>query len=60
MDSVENLLGDINPFLVKVSTFLEKDGIDVSNYKLDHICYRVETPNKYEELKQKLLSYGPL
>ena len=60
MHPIEELLGKTTPFLKKVFAYLKKDKINVSSYELDHICYRVETLKKYEELKQKFLNHGSL
>lgn len=55
---IEKLLGDPTPFLKKIFTALDKDRMDVSKYELDHICYRIETSQKYGDLKQKLHECG--
>lgn len=60
MHSVEKYLGEIKPFLSKVFSALAKDRIDVSEYELDHLCYRVETLDRYEELKEHFLNNGEL
>lgn len=60
MSPVEALLGDASPFLIRLFSCLKKDKINVSHYELDHICYRVETVEKYFELKEKLSAYGEL
>lgn len=60
MDTIEKILGNAAPFLQRVFALLEKDGIDISSYELDHICYRVETSDRYEELKQTLFIFGSL
>jgi len=57
---IEKLLGDTTPFLEKIFAALEKDGVDVSWYELDHICYRTDTLEKYNELRHKFLEYGIL
>lgn len=54
------MLGDVNNFLAKVFDALSRDGVDVSGCELDHVCYRVETSERYGELKQKLASQGEL
>lgn len=58
--NIEKILNSSIPFLEKVFEALEKDKINVSKYELDHICYRVETLERYEELKKELLEYGTL
>lgn len=60
MHPVEKYLGDVKPFLNKVFLALAKDKINVSQYELDHICYRVETLERYEELKKQFLNCGEL
>lgn len=57
---IEQLLGPTRPFLEKIFSFLEKDGIDLSAFELDHICYRVETLARYSELTSKLEDLGNL
>lgn len=52
---LQSLLGDPSPFLAKLFAQLDKDGIDVSNYVLDHICYRVGSNVRYEEIKEELM-----
>jgi predicted metalloenzyme YecM len=51
LNTIEGVLGDATPFLKKVFAALKKDNINVSEYELDHICYRVETVERYNELK---------
>ena len=48
------------PFLDELMTALTTDGIDVSTYELDHLCYRVATPERYQELRDQLPQYGEL
>lgn len=57
---LEKSLGSISVFLKKVFSSLKKDGIDVSGYELDHICYRVETLERYHKLKKVLEKHGKL
>lgn len=60
MHPIEKKTGNIIPFLRRVFASLKKDNIDVSQYELDHICYRVNSIDKYEIFKQKLSKYGLL
>jgi len=39
---------------------LEKDKIDVSSYELDHICYRVESQERYNFVKNIFLEESKL
>jgi len=49
-----NKLNSADKFLEKIFQHLKNDGIDVSNYELDHICYRVETLREYNQMKKEL------
>lgn len=60
MEDIYSLLGDIDGFLDKVLTALADDGIDVSDSEMDHICYRVETQERYEAVKDELSELGEL
>ena len=60
MHSLEKLLESPHPFLNRVFSSLDEDDIDISSYELDHICYRVETNERYDELREKLLEVGIL
>jgi|SRR5271157_717354 len=60
MNNVESLLGDARLFLEKIFTSLKIDNIDIFNFELDHICYRVETYDKYSYLKNELSNFGTL
>lgn len=55
---LKNIIGDYKAFLDKVFQRVEEIGIDVHSFYIDHLCYRVETIEKYEELKNSLLGLG--
>lgn len=57
---VEEILGDPTSFLEKIFINLKNDGIDIFDYELDHICYRVETLERYDFVKKFLLKQGEL
>ncbi|MFA6548168.1 MAG: VOC family protein [Candidatus Magasanikbacteria bacterium] len=57
---MNELIIQATPFLEKIFQLLEKDGIDVSEYELDHICYRVEINERYNQLKNKFSQLGNL
>lgn len=57
---VTTVLGDIPSFLEYIFTELERLGLDVSAYFLDHLCYRVDTADLYEEKKKQMLSHAKL
>lgn len=54
------LLENAVPFIENVLLNIEKISVNVSNYELDHVCYRVETQERYAELKKALFDYGEL
>jgi predicted metalloenzyme YecM len=54
------LLPSAQPFLDHLFTRLAADQIDVQRFKLDHICYRVETEERYLALKEALKKEGTL
>jgi hypothetical protein len=54
------LLENAASFIENVLLNIKKIGIEVSNYELDHVCYRVETQERYTKLKKALFDYGEL
>lgn len=51
-------LPDPTPFLDRLFLALEKDGIATDGSLLDHICYRVESTERYTEWKAHLSNIG--
>ncbi|MCB0550239.1 MAG: VOC family protein [Phaeodactylibacter sp.] len=60
MHPIHHLLGDPTPFLDRLFAALEEEAIDVSTCELDHLCYRVESIQRYQELKASLSEMGEL
>jgi len=59
MNAFETVFGDPAPFLEKV--FQEVGSLVlVDRFELDHICYRVETNERYEDCKKALDEMGAL
>lgn len=58
--NLNEILGNPENFLKKIFANLEKDKINFSNYVLDHICYRVESLERYDKIKKYLLEIGYL
>lgn len=48
------------PFLDALFLEMSAAKADFSTYEIDHVCYRVETDERYQELKEQLTSYGEL
>lgn len=57
---IYNILGNPENFIGNLLCKLNKAGINVQQFEMDHICYRVETEKKYNEIKKALLNYGVL
>ncbi|PIT86519.1 MAG: hypothetical protein COU33_02700 [Candidatus Magasanikbacteria bacterium CG10_big_fil_rev_8_21_14_0_10_43_6] len=60
MHPIHNILGETDLFLDQLFAYLRADGISVSSYELDHVCYRVETEARYNVLKKKIAECGVL
>ena len=60
MNSIIDVLGEYESFLDNVFEELNALKVDVSNFEIDHICYRVETKNRYNELKFQLNNISKL
>ncbi|MEN0003015.1 MAG: VOC family protein [Bacteroidota bacterium] len=60
MQQLAQLLAPTTPFLNQIMNALKADQINVASLELDHICYRVETFTRYEELKEALALFGVL
>lgn len=57
---LKEIIGDYDQFLDTIFLSLAEKKIDVKNYFLDHLCYRVATLEEYESNKQNLLEFGTL
>lgn len=53
-----DILPSPSSFLDTVFKGLSDLAVDVDSFDLDHFCYRVETTERYLELKQDLISIG--
>lgn len=54
------MLPDATPFLDRLFAWLGREGVEVAALELDHLCYRVETPERYAALKEHLQGRGRL
>ena len=57
---VNEFLGDHSTFLDQIFSLLGKDEFDVNNYELDHICFRVETMESYNDISKQILDHAVL
>lgn len=58
MAALRDVIGDTTAFLDAVFEGLRVQGVDVSHYLLDHICYRVASQELYELKKAQLSKLG--
>jgi predicted metalloenzyme YecM len=57
---MNSLIFPYTPFLDELFARIGADGIDVSRYFMDHICYRVATVREYDEIRVKISEIGIL
>ncbi len=56
---IESIIGDYKTFLDGVFENLKTAGFDLSEFaELDHIAYRTESIERYEEIKNELLDFS--
>ena len=60
MHPIEKILPGLKPFLDKIFLELFIRALHVQGFEMDHICYRVETDERYEILKHELTTIGEL
>lgn len=57
----EQLIGDYTAFIARIDEELIKIGIAQEEISMiDHVCYRVETKERYQEMLKKLTGIGTL
>ena len=55
MENMKDILGDYKGFIEAIARGLDKLGIESKELAMmDHVCYRVETEARYDQLKQQL------
>jgi uncharacterized protein len=58
LSEITSIIGDYESFLDKVFKNITEAGFSLDEFKeLDHIAYRVESNEKYEEMKNKLIDF---
>lgn len=60
MHPIEKILPGLKPFLDKIFLNLFINAIHIQGFEMDHICYRVETDERYEVLKKELLTISEM
>ncbi len=54
------IMDNYSDFLDKWFSEIEKLGIDISDFNLDHLGYSVDSEKEYDETKSEFLSFGKL
>ena len=61
MSALDALLGDTSAFIRAISDGVERCGISRGELAaMDHVCYRVETSERYREMLEHLKGFGTL
>ncbi|MEM6697857.1 MAG: VOC family protein [Bacteroidota bacterium] len=60
MNLQQSLQVKVINFLNDLFQKIELQNIDIEHFELDHICYRVETNERYEAMKKELSEIGEL
>lgn len=60
MKSLNDIITDPVLFLDKLFSLIEKTGMNVDKYYLDHICYRVGSESEYLEKRAELNLHGDM
>lgn len=58
--SLNTIISDPIVFLNKLFSLIEDSGMNVDEFYLDHICYRVGSESEYQEKKIQLLNHGKM
>ncbi len=59
MNTLQAVIGDYTQFVREIVAEVEVVGFDMADFMVvDHICYRVETLDQYEDKKTQLEAYG--
>ncbi len=58
---MKELIGDYEAFIIEISAGLERLGVERDEVSMmDHICYRVETTERYREMMEHLKTVGTM
>jgi predicted metalloenzyme YecM len=61
MDELQAIIGNYQSFLGQVLQEIREEGFDLSDFvQMDHMCYRVDSFERYELKKQAMLQVGKL
>lgn len=58
MYDIQTIIGDYKKFISNLLIALSEIGIEVGDYQIDHLCYRVKTVEEYHSLKESLMNFS--
>jgi predicted metalloenzyme YecM len=59
MDGLQKVIGDYEGFVKNLLGQVKAAGFDLTDFsQMDHLCYRVETENDYQQKKRELATVG--
>lgn len=57
---LKNILESVPAFIVAVHDETREAGLDLSNFEIDHFCFRVESLSQYDHYKKEMKVFGNL
>lgn len=58
MNNLQSIIGDYEYFISNLLKHLENKNINITNYPIDHLCYRTSTLDEYNAMKKNLLTFS--
>jgi len=58
MDNIQSIIGDYKDFVANLLGCLANKNIELDNYQIDHLCYRVRTLDEYNTMKKSLMNFS--
>lgn len=55
MKKLKDIIGNYNLFIETLLNGLNKKGINIDKYSIDHLCYRTKNLNEYNQKKEELI-----
>lgn len=57
MEKIEKILGNVTSFVNEILEKLRKTGLDIDDFEIDHLCYRVENIQQYNKMKKEMMKF---
>lgn len=55
---IKTVIGDYEAFLMSLVRKTNNHGIEIRDYPMDHLCYRVATVGEYQKAKSDLMAFS--